>query len=204
MAESTDTPPLINQSDSRFDASIPIHFQYETLIMTVVYVDTKSVISTTALLGPDYCEIIVVRHGETAWNVEGKIQGHLDVELMKLGESKQCRASLKLTKMLIQFKRAAVKGALDLKRALETAQTIADRSGVLNVTKDPELRERHLGDLQGLVFRKQPELILLHIKHFYLTRRIKISLVVEKVSINFINAARLHCRGLVGSTWESE
>lgn len=42
--------------------------------MTVVYVDTKKRNFDYSLVGPDYCEIIVVRHGETAWNVEGKIQ----------------------------------------------------------------------------------------------------------------------------------
>ncbi|PNX57304.1 putative phosphoglycerate mutase GpmB-like protein, partial [Trifolium pratense] len=40
----------------------------------------------------------------------------------------------------------------DLKRALETAQTIASKCGGLEVVKDLDLRERHMGNLQGLVF----------------------------------------------------
>ncbi|KAK6287919.1 hypothetical protein POUND7_014098 [Theobroma cacao] len=42
----------------------------------------------------------------------------------------------------------------DLKRALETAETIAASCGKLQVIKDPELRERHVGDVQGLLFRE--------------------------------------------------
>ncbi|KAM0039681.1 putative phosphoserine phosphatase [Helianthus debilis subsp. tardiflorus] len=46
----------------------------------------------------------------------------------------------------------------DLKRALETAETIASRCGGLQVIQDPNLRERHLGDLQGLVYGDAPKM----------------------------------------------
>ncbi|KAL9461430.1 hypothetical protein AB3S75_004429 [Citrus x aurantiifolia] len=101
-------------------------------------------------VGPDYCEIIVVRHGETPWNVQGKIQGHLDVELNEVGREQAVSVAERLAK---EFKISVIYSS-DLKRALETAQTIANSCGGLKVIEDPELRERHLGDLQGLVFRE--------------------------------------------------
>ncbi|XP_012079192.1 phosphoglycerate mutase-like protein 4 isoform X2 [Jatropha curcas] len=84
--------------------------------------------SNATSFGSDYAEIIILRHGETLWNVDGRIQGHVDVELNEAGRQ---QAAL---------------------RALETAETIAARCGGLQVIKDTDLRERHLGDLQGLVF----------------------------------------------------
>jgi probable phosphoglycerate mutase len=39
----------------------------------------------------DYAEIVVVRHGETSWNAERKIQGHLDVELNDAGRQQAQR-----------------------------------------------------------------------------------------------------------------
>ncbi|XP_076942957.1 phosphoglycerate mutase-like protein 4 [Bidens hawaiensis] len=48
----------------------------------------------------------------------------------------------------------------DLKRALETAETIANRCGGLKVYQDPNLRERHLGDLQGIVYDEAPKMKL--------------------------------------------
>ncbi|ESR39084.1 hypothetical protein CICLE_v10026175mg [Citrus x clementina] len=103
---------------------------------------------SSASVGPDYCEIIVVRHGETPWNVQGKVQ--LDVELNEVGREQAVSVAERLAK---EFKISVIYSS-DLKRALETAQTIANRCGGLKVIEDPELRERHLGDLQGLVFRE--------------------------------------------------
>ncbi|ESR39083.1 phosphoglycerate mutase-like protein 4 [Citrus sinensis] len=105
---------------------------------------------SSASVGPDYCEIIVVRHGETPWNVQGKVQGQLDVELNEVGREQAVSVAERLAK---EFKISVIYSS-DLKRALETAQTIANRCGGLKVIEDPELRERHLGDLQGLVFRE--------------------------------------------------
>ncbi|KAJ4967511.1 hypothetical protein NE237_019360 [Protea cynaroides] len=110
---------------------------------TAKYLDSSSV-------APDYAEIIVVRHGETAWNADGRIQGHLDVELNEVGRQQAAAVADRLSK---ESKIAAVYSS-DLKRALETAQIIASRCGPLEVIEDYELRERHLGDLQGSVLRE--------------------------------------------------
>lgn len=89
-------------------------------------------------------EFIVIRHGETAWNAEGRIQGHLDSPLNEEG----------LAQALLVGDRVAREPfsqlyCSDLGRALQTAQPIADRSG-RRVWSDARLRERNLGLFQGL------------------------------------------------------
>ncbi|XP_039158197.1 phosphoglycerate mutase-like protein 4 isoform X2 [Eucalyptus grandis] len=80
-------------------------------------------------IGVNYPEIIVIRHGETDWNVEGRFQ--VGERLSKEGKISAIYSS-------------------ELKRAFETANLIATACGGLEVIKDPGLRERNLGDLQGL------------------------------------------------------
>ncbi|KAF3558562.1 hypothetical protein F2Q69_00018072 [Brassica cretica] len=46
----------------------------------------------------------------------------------------------------------------DLKRAFETAQIIAAKCGTLEILTDPDLRGRHLGDMQGLVYQEASKL----------------------------------------------
>ncbi|XP_077224788.1 phosphoglycerate mutase family protein [Tasmannia lanceolata] len=98
----------------------------------------------------DFAEIIVVRHGETTWNACGRIQGHLDAELNDVGRQQAAAVADRLSK---ESKISAVYSS-DLKRAFETAQIIAKSCDLLEVTQDSTLRERHLGDLQGLVLRE--------------------------------------------------
>lgn len=89
----------------------------------------------------------LVRHGETDWNQEGRIQGHIDVPLNDRGRE-QARA---LAEML-SGRGAELVLSSDLSRSSETAEIIATRLGVpLQVSE--ELRERHLGALQGLTAR---------------------------------------------------
>ncbi|XP_058735804.1 phosphoglycerate mutase-like protein 4 [Vicia villosa] len=95
---------------------------------------------------PDYAEIVVVRHGQTIWNAERKVQGHLDVELNEIGRD-QARA---VADKLSRGPKISAIYSSDLQRAFETAQIIASKCGVLEVVKDFDLRERHKGDLQGL------------------------------------------------------
>ncbi|KAI5418847.1 phosphoglycerate mutase-like protein 4 [Lathyrus oleraceus] len=96
----------------------------------------------------DFAEIVVVRHGQTIWNFEGKCQGQLDIELNEVGKQQAAAVADRLS---MEPKISAVYSS-DLKRALETAETIASRCGGLEVVKDLDLRERHMGSLQGLVF----------------------------------------------------
>ncbi|KAM0860860.1 hypothetical protein ACQ4PT_046279 [Festuca glaucescens] len=103
-------------------------------------------------------EVVVVRHGETSWNASRIIQGQMDPELNETGRSQARVVARRLSR---EAKPAAVYSS-DLRRASETAQIIATACGVSNLVFDPGLRERHMGDLHGLVFddavRRNPEI----------------------------------------------
>jgi 2,3-bisphosphoglycerate-dependent phosphoglycerate mutase len=88
--------------------------------------------------------LVLVRHGETWWNVEGRIQGHTDIALNPQGVA-QAEA---VGKRLAGERFDAVYSS-DLVRAYRTAHaTVPDPDRT--IIKDRRLRERHLGVLQGL------------------------------------------------------
>lgn len=89
-------------------------------------------------------ELVVVRHGETAWNADGRMQGQEDIELNSLG----MRQSQALAERFAQESFAALYSS-DLRRAYHTASIIADKIGH-TVKPDQRLREHHLGIFQGL------------------------------------------------------
>jgi 2,3-bisphosphoglycerate-dependent phosphoglycerate mutase len=88
--------------------------------------------------------IIAIRHGETAWNVDTRIQGHLDIELSDVG-----REQARLAGLALQEEGISAIYSSDLKRAFETAQAIANASELGHVEPWPGLRERHFGHFQG-------------------------------------------------------
>jgi probable phosphoglycerate mutase len=87
--------------------------------------------------------IIAVRHGETAWNVAARIQGQMDVGLNDTGRWQAKRVGEALAAEQI----SAVYSS-DLGRAQQTAQSIADVTGV-PVVPDEGLRERGFGMFEG-------------------------------------------------------
>lgn len=90
--------------------------------------------------------IIAIRHGETTWNVDTRIQGHLDIALNATGRQQAARLALALKEEPI----AAVY-ASDLARAWETAEYLARAHG-LPVQPETGLRERCFGDFEGKTF----------------------------------------------------
>jgi len=90
--------------------------------------------------------IIAVRHGETAWNVDTRIQGQLDIPLNDHGLWQAGRAA-----QAIAAESIAAVYTSDLKRAHATAGAIATAAGCALVP-DAGLRERHFGRFQGLTF----------------------------------------------------
>lgn len=89
-------------------------------------------------------QLLIVRHGETAWNAEGRIQGHSDVALSERGEAQAQELSLRLKDVKIDAAYSS-----DLSRASETARRIlAKRNVELNLTA--RLRERYYGVFEGL------------------------------------------------------
>jgi probable phosphoglycerate mutase len=87
--------------------------------------------------------IHLVRHGETDWNVERRLQGWTDIPLNATGIRQARAAALALAGRPI----GAVISS-DLSRARETAELIAAEAGVAVVT-DPALRERNYGVAEG-------------------------------------------------------
>jgi 2,3-bisphosphoglycerate-dependent phosphoglycerate mutase len=94
----------------------------------------------------DCTRILVIRHGETAWNKDARIQGHIDIALNDTGLRQAQRTAEALAEEAI----AAVYTS-DLQRAVQTAQAIAQRLG-LAWQAHTGLRERHFGDCQGMTW----------------------------------------------------
>jgi probable phosphoglycerate mutase len=90
--------------------------------------------------------ILAVRHGETAWNVAKRIQGHLDIALNDTGRWQAERAGAALADEPL----AAVY-ASDLLRAFDTAQHVAREHG-LAVVAECGLRERSFGEAEGCTY----------------------------------------------------
>jgi broad specificity phosphatase PhoE len=86
--------------------------------------------------------LILARHGETDWNRDGRFQGHSDTSLNERGRE-QARA------LAEDVDGVEVVYSSDLKRAVETAEVVAERLG-LEVTVDSRLRERGFGAWEGL------------------------------------------------------
>lgn len=89
------------------------------------------------------CTFYIVRHGQTLWNVEGIIQGHMDSPLTPLGEqqARQLAADLAHVHFDAIF-------SSDLERARRTAEIIAQGRGV-EVQTTVLLRERKFGHYEG-------------------------------------------------------
>ncbi|KAF9599399.1 hypothetical protein IFM89_036956 [Coptis chinensis] len=105
----------------------------------------------------DVAEIVVVRHGETTWNAAGIIQGELESDLNEVGWKQAAAIAERLAK---EQKPVAIYSSA-LKRAKDTAEMIAKKWHIPEVIVVPELKERHVGSLQGLVWgeikEKEPE-----------------------------------------------
>ncbi|HEY3048790.1 MAG TPA: histidine phosphatase family protein [Polaromonas sp.] len=90
--------------------------------------------------------IIAIRHGETTWNVNSRIQGHLDIPLNETGRMQAHRLALALAGEPITAIYAS-----DLWRAYDTALYVS-RAVDVEVTTEEGLRERSFGEFQGKTF----------------------------------------------------
>jgi 2,3-bisphosphoglycerate-dependent phosphoglycerate mutase len=91
--------------------------------------------------------LVLVRHGQSQWNLENKFTGWVDVPLTELGEKEAHRAG-----QLLRGSKFDIAFTSDLQRAQKTLDIILQEIGQTNLTiiKDKALNERHYGDLQGL------------------------------------------------------
>lgn len=96
-----------------------------------------------------YLELWLVRHGETDWNKNGRVQGDTDVPLNALG-IRQAEALAKR----IGHEVFNTVYASDLSRAAKTAETVFPNA---DIRYDPRLREIDLGEYEGRVWKDIPE-----------------------------------------------
>lgn len=92
-------------------------------------------------------QLILLRHGQSQWNLENRFTGWIDVPLSEKGVQEAKEAGLKLKDLRIDQAYTSV-----LKRAIDTlslALQSAEKNGVPTI-KDQALNERHYGELQGL------------------------------------------------------
>ncbi len=94
------------------------------------------------------CLVYVFRHGETDWNVQGRLQGHSDVPLNENGK----RQAHDLARRMAQTNVEVILSS-DSSRALETANTVAQALKIPIVTT-AELREIRGGDVEGVSLRE--------------------------------------------------
>jgi broad specificity phosphatase PhoE len=95
--------------------------------------------------------LLLVRHGETVWNADGRIQGHADVSLSEKG-----RMQARLAADRLKDEKVTAVYSSDLKRASETGEIIAAVHNLPLVTT-PLLREAYLGRWQGLTVEQVEE-----------------------------------------------
>lgn len=93
-------------------------------------------------------QLLLLRHGETDWNLQGRCQGVTDLDLNSTGVRQAKEAAAFLSKEEIH----AVYSS-NLKRAIQTANAISEYHG-LEVTVCSEFRELDHGNLEGLTFRE--------------------------------------------------
>lgn len=91
-------------------------------------------------------KLVLVRHGESLWNLENRFTGWVDVPLTEKGRAEARRAAELLAGLTFQVAYTSV-----LIRAQETLEIMLNELGQqVPVIRDAALNERHYGDLQGL------------------------------------------------------
>jgi len=92
-------------------------------------------------------KLVLLRHGESQWNLENKFTGWVDVPLSSKGEKEAHEAGRKLKSIPFNCAYTSL-----LKRAIDTLNIAMKEAGQTSipVIRDQALNERHYGDLQGL------------------------------------------------------
>lgn len=93
--------------------------------------------------------LVLLRHGESQWNLENRFTGWIDVDISAKGEQEAIEAGRMMKEKNFKFERMYTSV---LKRAIRTADIACEVAGfgTLPVERDQALNERHYGALQGL------------------------------------------------------
>lgn len=92
-------------------------------------------------------KLVLVRHGQSQWNLENKFTGWVDVDLTPQGEQEAKNAGQKLK--AIKFDKAYTSVPKRANRTLDFILNEINQT-TIPIVKDKALNERHYGDLQGL------------------------------------------------------
>ncbi|PKA14966.1 histidine phosphatase family protein [Leptospira haakeii] len=90
-------------------------------------------------------QLFLIRHGETAWNKERRLQGQTDTPLSELGKKQASKLAEGLKNKGIELIFSS-----DLKRAKETSEQISQQLGI-EIIYHSGLKEIHLGEAQGIL-----------------------------------------------------
>ncbi|MDN4753591.1 2,3-diphosphoglycerate-dependent phosphoglycerate mutase [Porphyromonadaceae bacterium W3.11] len=93
--------------------------------------------------------LVLIRHGQSQWNLENRFTGWTDVDLTEQGKNEAIKAGQQLKKEGFHFTKAYTSY---LKRAIKTLNLVLDQMDLdwIPVEKDWRLNEKHYGTLQGL------------------------------------------------------
>ena len=97
---------------------------------------------------PNKTRICIIRHGETPWNTEKRIQGHTDIGLNDEGVKQAAAAAQWIKRQHTNLKALY---SSDLSRAWLTATAIGDGLNLLPIP-EPSFRERKYGCFEGLTY----------------------------------------------------
>ena len=112
-------------------------------------------------------KLIFIRHGQTDWNVQGKIQGSYDSELNATGIEQAMSLSEKLFNLNYKFSKIY---SSPQKRALKTAEILSKSSNVDYISVK-DLQEMNMGKWEGLSWREVEENYPNEYKEWHLNRR---------------------------------
>lgn len=95
--------------------------------------------------------LVLVRHGQSQWNLENRFTGFYDIDLSDLGREEAAGAGIRLKALGTKFNQVFTS---TLKRASNTAKIVLENAGqsdlIQSMISDDNLRERDYGDLTGL------------------------------------------------------
>lgn len=114
-------------------------------------------------------KLIFIRHGQTDWNVKGKIQGSYDSDLNNTGIKQAMELSKKLIKNKYEFTKIY---SSPQKRALKTAEILSESSNVDYVVIN-DLKEINMGEWEGLSWKEVEENYPTEYREWKLNRRYK-------------------------------
>lgn len=98
-------------------------------------------------MSPTVTRLLLLRHGQSEWNALGRWQGMADSPLSALGYEQAATVAVVLAGLDVEFRTI---WSSDLSRARTTAAVIAKALNIPDVLVDPNLREAHAGEWQGL------------------------------------------------------